>query len=66
MDACIDAAVTVEETDTATGRRQLNELTNDLLGIPVDEFLTRLERGDYDNTEDDQIVRLKMLAPFAG
>jgi len=65
MDACVEAAVVVEEVDAATGRSELDHLTQDRLGISVEEFLARLDRGEYDDTEDDQILRLVMFAPFA-
>lgn len=58
------APVEVEEMTQDDGRRMLNEQTCDRLGITAEEFLRRLDAGEYQNTEDEQVLRLVMLAPF--
>lgn len=62
----LDALVEVDELDASEGRSMLNTLSLDTLGIDVDEFLVRLSRGEYNDTEDEAVLRLVMLAPFAG
>jgi hypothetical protein len=55
----------VEELTLEEGRQMLNGLTRDRLGIGVDEFLQNLEAGEYDESEDETILKLRMLVPFA-
>lgn len=61
----MDTLVEVEEMSTSDGRAMLGGLTRDALGISVDEFLDRLDRGEYDDDENEAVLRLVMLAPFA-
>lgn len=65
MKHAIAHPVEVEEISTEDGRKMLNERTLDRLGISAEDFLARLDRGEYDNTDDEAILRLAMLAPFA-
>ncbi|NCT90267.1 hypothetical protein GXB85_04770 [Cellulomonas sp. APG4] len=55
----------IVEMNTAEGREMLSGQVQDHLGLGLDEFLERLDRGEYDDTEDDAVLRLVMLAPFA-
>lgn len=57
-------AVEVEESSVEDGRKMLNEQTQDKLGLSRDEFLRRLDAGEYRDTEDESVLRLVMLAPF--
>ena len=57
--------VDVEEMTKAEGRAMLAPRVADELHIPLDEFLRRLDAGEYDNTVDDRVLKLVMLAPFA-
>lgn len=59
------ATSSVVEMSTEAGRAMLRGQVRDRLGITLDEFLDRVDRGDYDATDDDQVLRLVMLAPFA-
>jgi len=61
----MDMLAEVEEMSTAEGRRMLQGLTRDTLGISVDDFLSRLDAGEYDTAEQEDVLRLVMLAPFA-
>jgi hypothetical protein len=63
-DTAVRHAVAVEEVSAEDGRAMLNEQTRDKLGISAEEFLRRLDAGDYQNTEDESVLRLVMLAPF--
>lgn len=65
MDTHVDALPEIEELTAEEGRTLLNGLTRDRLGISVEEFLRRLAAGEYDGTDDEEVLRLKMLAPFA-
>lgn len=55
---------TVEEMTVEEGRTAFNALTRDALGLTGDQFLVALDAGAYDDTEDEQVIRLRMLAPF--
>ncbi len=57
--------VEVEEISPEQGRSLLAPRVRDLLGISLDEFLERLDAGQYSDTRDDNILRLVMLAPLA-
>jgi hypothetical protein len=63
-DTAMRDAVEVEEVSAEDGREMLNAQTMDKLGIAAEEFLRRLDHGDYQNTEDESVLRLVMLAPF--
>lgn len=56
--------VEVEEMTVDEGRAMLNQQTMDRLGISRAEFLRRLDAGEYHDTDDENVVRLAMLAPF--
>lgn len=62
--AAVVPTVEVEEMTVEDGRRMLNMQTMDKLGITREDFLNRLDAGDYRDTEDETILRLVMLAPF--
>jgi hypothetical protein len=57
-------AVEVEEMSVEDGRLMLHQQTMDKLDISREEFLRRLDAGNYQNTEDESVLRLVMLAPF--
>ncbi len=59
------SAVEVVEMSREAGRVMLGEQVADRLGISLDDFLARRDAGEYDDTDDDQVLRLVMLAPFA-
>jgi hypothetical protein len=54
----------VEEMTADESRAEFNAQVSDRLGITGPEFLERLDRGDYDNTDSEDVVRLRILAPF--
>lgn len=58
------SSVEVEEMSAEDGRRMLHAQTMDKLGISAVEFLRRLDAGMYNDTDDEAVVRLAMLAPF--
>jgi hypothetical protein len=61
-----DATTTeVEELSQAEGREMFAAQVSDRLGMRPDEFLARMDDGEFDETDDEGIVRLMMLAPFA-
>ncbi len=59
-----DCGVVVEEMTPESGRVMLNRLATKTLGISGDEFLRRLDEGEYDDSEEEDVFRLRMLAPF--
>jgi hypothetical protein len=61
----LETLAEVEEMSSTEGRRMLGGLVRDELGISLDEFLMRLDHGDYDHVEHEGLLRLVMLAPFA-
>lgn len=54
-----------EEISIEDGAEMLRLQVSDKLGIQLHEFFNRLDSGEYDSTEDNQILRLVMLVPFA-
>jgi hypothetical protein len=54
----------VEEMTADESRADFNAQVSDRLGITGPEFLERLDRGDYDNTDSEDVIRLRILAPF--
>lgn len=56
--------VVVEEAATGESRAAFHAQVSDRLGISGAEFLWRLDRGEYDMTDSEDIIRLRMLAPF--
>lgn len=65
MPARVVPQVEVVEVSLEDGREKLDQRTKDRLGIGVDEFLRRLDAGEYMSTDDEDVLRLVMLAPFA-
>ena len=59
------SSVTVEEMTPAQGRSMFEALCRDRLGISREEFLRRLDDGDYGESDAEDVVRLTVLAPFA-
>jgi hypothetical protein len=55
----------VEELTPAESHAMFNRLSQDRLGISRLEFLERLDRGEYDNTDSEDVIRLRIMAPFA-
>ncbi len=55
---------TVEEMTLEESRVAFNAQVSDRLGITGAEFLAALDRGDYDNTDSEDVIRLRVLAPF--
>lgn len=58
-------AAASEELDTAESREAMSRLIGGRLGISREEFLLRLDRGDYDGCDDGEMLHLVTLAPFA-
>ena len=61
----VEQPVEVEELTTAESHAMFNRLSRDRLGISRREFLDRLDRGEYDNTDSEDVIRLRIMAPFA-
>lgn len=57
--------VEVEELTPSESHAMFNRLSRDRLGISRLEFLERLDRGEYDNTDSEDVIRLRIMAPFA-
>jgi len=55
---------TVEEMTLEESRAAFNAQVSDRLRITGAEFLAALDRGDYDNTDSEDVIRLRVLAPF--
>lgn len=58
-------SVEVEELEFGAGVEMLRMQVSDRLGISLEEFFDRLDRGDFDGTDDENLLRLVMLVPFA-
>lgn len=63
-----DSLPEVVQLSYAEGRFFFDEKARSLLGISGEEFLRRLDAGEYDDIEEDEvgrkIVRLIMAVPF--
>lgn len=57
--------VVIEEMSREDGAAMLHGMTCDRLGISGSEFLERLDAGEYDDTDSEDVIRLRMMAPFA-
>lgn len=54
----------VEELSVEEARAMFSTQVSDRLGMSGSEFLRRLDAGDFDNVDNEDVVRLRMLAPF--
>lgn len=59
-----ECGVDVEELTEDAARDMFDREVSDRLGLTRQEFLARLDRGEYDGQDDETIFRLRMLAPF--
>lgn len=60
--------ILVERTQELTqeqGRTLLAARVSDRLGISLETFLERYDRGEYVESEDRDIIYFEMLLPFA-
>ncbi|MCA0437852.1 MAG: hypothetical protein M9891_13735 [Austwickia sp.] len=64
MSICAVPGVDVEEMTVDEGRAMFEALSRDRLGIGREEFLRRLDAGDYDETDSEDVIRLRIMAPF--
>lgn len=64
MTVNVAPTVTAEELSVADSRALFRAQVQDRLGIAPEEFLARLDRGEYVDTDSEDVVRLAMLAPF--
>lgn len=60
-----DRVVEVEEMTAEEGRQFFERLVGDRMGMTTDQFLRRLDRGDFDGVDSEDMVRLRLLEPFA-
>ena len=58
------AGAVVEEMTLEDSRAAFGAEVSDRLGITREQFLESLDRGDYDETDSEDIIRLSILAPF--
>lgn len=59
------AEVQVEEFSRDDAHAELAPIVESRLGISLEEFLRRLDAGEYDMAEDEGVLELVMMAPFA-
>lgn len=64
MSTC-EVTATVEEISASDGRELVDGLARDRFNISAEEFLSRLDAGEYDGVDEEDVIRLRMLAPFA-
>jgi hypothetical protein len=60
-----DQGVEVAEATREEGRAMLDRAAREALNISGDEFLTKWDAGDYEDTDDMAVTRVAMLIPFA-
>lgn len=53
------------EATREEGRAMLDRAAREALNISGDEFLTKWDEGDYEETDDPSVTRVAMLIPFA-
>lgn len=56
---------TAEEVAAAESRAAMSSLISDRLGITREEFLQKLDAGEYDASDEEMVLHLVTLAPFA-
>ena len=44
----------------------LDRAAREVLNISGEEFLTRYDAGEYEDSDDPAVTRVAMLIPFAG
>lgn len=57
--------VDVEEMSVEDAHAAFEAQALDALGVSREDFLTALDSGEYDDTDREDVIRLRMLAPFA-
>lgn len=57
--------VEVEEMSVEVAHSAFDAQARDALGVSGETFLAALDRGEYDGTDREDVIRLRMLAPFA-
>lgn len=57
--------VEVVELSRQEGRAMLDQAARDTLGISADEFLSKWDAGEYEDSDDPAVTRVAMLIPFA-
>ena len=60
-----DTETEVVELSVAESHAMFNRLAQNKLGIGRTEFLARLDRGEYDQTDSEDVIRLRIMASFA-
>lgn len=55
----------VEEMSIPDAHAAFDTLALDALGVSREDFLAGLDSGEYDDTDREDVIRLRMLAPFA-
>ena len=58
------SGVVTEEMSVDEGRAMLDALCLDRLGMDRVEFLRRLDAGEFDDADSEDVVRLRIMAPF--
>jgi hypothetical protein len=54
----------IEEISSTDGQDMLRHEVGDKLGLSLDDFLRKLDAGEYEGTEDDTILRLVTFVPY--
>lgn len=54
-----------EEAAVDESRAAMSSLISDRLGITREEFLQKLDAGEYDASDEEMVLHLVTLAPFA-
>jgi hypothetical protein len=57
--------VDVVEATPEEGRAMLDRAAREVLNISGEEFLTRYDAGEYEDSDDPAVTRVAMLIPFA-
>ena len=55
----------VEELSREAGEEFLRARVSDRLGLTLDVFLAKVDAGEFDGTEDRDVLFLLTLVPFA-
>jgi len=56
--------VPVHETSVEEGRALLDKLARELLGMSGEDFVGAWDRGEFEGSDDPDVVRVGMLMPF--
>ena len=66
LSKCESDEYAVDLMSAAEARAFFDQQVMDFLNIDAQEFIRRVQAGEYENTDDCSIMSLLMMLPFSG